>query len=372
MASARTGLNWEQIGPALEQAAGAVGRLDSVVSRHPLRVAWLHRSCLTVTARLSALDGHPVDVSRVYGTLIDLPMKPIRDFGAHAHALGIARALMEASGEICWTATMDAVAGRDEGVGAAAIALATSPDGLPTIVAAALNLRDWLIAGGSGSTAYVGLIRSLCQSGTTVAPLPALAGIGMALGRSRLGATPSQWVESVCRSLAAEANIANRDIGDLFTRWMRWHGRLGVRRCSSRLPHLVALAAAMPVLCAAHVARVLGCSVRGASLMLSELAQLGIIVEASGRQSWKRYVTEEFSAVQAVVQRVGATRRMSTLAEAGGEEKGAMAPLRPLRPAVHLPPLEPPDLSDLLADTDRAIRKASAFLAAFAQRRQAR
>jgi hypothetical protein len=50
-----------RIADALEHAARAIGRLDALLTRHPLEPAWLWRIRLEAVRRQAAADGRAID-----------------------------------------------------------------------------------------------------------------------------------------------------------------------------------------------------------------------------------------------------------------------------------------------------------------------
>jgi hypothetical protein len=106
------------------------------------------------------------------------------------------------------------------------------------------------------------------------------------------------------------------------------------------LPQLLALSLSTAVLSPASTAEHLDLSVAGAGKLLDRATNLGVLVEISGRRSWKVYVEP-------------------SLAVALGLRK---APLG--RPRREPPPLAPiSDLSGTLDDFDRAMAEIEAKLA---------
>ncbi len=51
----------ERLSASLEHAARAIGRLDALLTRHPLEPAWLWRIRLEAVRRQAAADGRAID-----------------------------------------------------------------------------------------------------------------------------------------------------------------------------------------------------------------------------------------------------------------------------------------------------------------------
>ncbi|MBM3546923.1 MAG: hypothetical protein FJX54_08215 [Alphaproteobacteria bacterium] len=302
----------------------ALGRLAEAYEASPFALAWEARERAGAAARLAAADGLGFDPDRVFRLAHDLPVRrELGDLGdaAVTQILGLLALPLAAEGEgeesrDPWRSELAIAEGtfRDEG----------HPLDLTTLLRA---LHRWLAEGGRPSVGYLALIRELARRGVTPAPLSALirpAGL--------VRASPATWTERAVTSLADAAVGGRHDLIALRQTIEGWRQRLGKRRRQSRLDALVVDLAGMPVTTPSTVARRLGLSVRGASVMLEELARLGIVSEITGRQSWKTYVAAT----------------------------GGAAQDRSRMPGPRQPPQQQPDLSPLLSDADEAILRVRA------------
>ena len=114
------------------------------------------------------------------------------------------------------------------------------------------------------------------------------------------------------------------------------------------------------------VSEQLACTVAGAGKLLSELRRARILVEVSGRGSWKCYVTRDLEGVRQFSRAEGLNARAALWPEPAAavtesrEQGREIALRRPLQPG---PPVTPPseqddvavDLGGLIADLDRKI-----------------
>ncbi len=350
---------------ALERAALALGRLDQALSGHPLRTAWLHRARLGAAQRGAAEDGRAVDPGRLLALVLELPADRRRDYGAEAHALRLFRALQRQDDEM----------GEGETGGAGAADAAPALDDLleildreagrhPVLSAAGHALWQWRRSGRPPGIGQVAVPLFLARTGLAGAPLPGLC----------LAPPPAEpldlWLGRWLNGLAARADQARRGLDGLALTWTLWRRRIGERRSSSRLVRLAGLAAAMPRLSPALAERHLGCTRRGACLLLAELARLGVLREVTGRRAWKLYVTEDLGTPD-----LGAAPPPGPDIPAGDAATVPDTPARDMAALRHRPPprrlpeaaepVPPPeiDLSALLRDTDRAIARVTALLA---------
>ena len=267
-----------------ERAILAIGALDGRLSGHPLSEAWACRRRIRATIEAAALDGIRVDADRLVSLLIGVADLR-KDFGSESAALALYERVAnptEAVEAILWHLA-------DPSLSAACAAVDRAVrDGLP---------QSWA----HGAFAAV-----LCQAGVTESVL---------IGVSPLGG-PDALLDGAVRG--------RRELDGLTLNWNRWTRLLGRRRSTSR--HLQVLAATIGKTAATPtgIARLFGMTSRGAAFVLEELASLGILREATGRETWQVYLPDDMPC---------------------DLERGAVPP----RPEV-----EVPDLSGLFGDIDRA------------------
>jgi hypothetical protein len=126
------------IAGALEHAVGAVARLDSALSGHPLATAWSWRARLEAVRRQAAVDGQAIDAwhlaALIEGVRFRLGLSPaLIDRGAVFAAAHHAFALYR------WFATPDD--GQQVAIAAAAAHLDTVGDGDSALLSAARGVH---------------------------------------------------------------------------------------------------------------------------------------------------------------------------------------------------------------------------------------
>jgi hypothetical protein len=305
----------------------SLGRLSEAFETSPLAAAWEARERLEAVFRLAQADGLGIDRDRILRLTHDLPVtRTAGDLGDSA--------LMPIL-DLLGLSPERRSAGRGGPTPAppelAAVEIALRSEGDPgSPVALLRNLHRWLVQGGRPSVGYVALIQCLAMGGMTPRALSVLA---RPSGGYRIG--PTTWTEKALVILADAADQGRRDLATLERIVAEWRRRLGKRRRHSRMEALVLNLAAAPVATPTAVARRLGVSLRGAAVMLDELADLGIVVEITGRRSWKTYL----------------------VCDPG--RAGAIDPRKPHSRGV-TPPVRPPDMTPLLTDADAAIARAQA------------
>src|SRR3984893_6254517 len=125
---------------ALEHAARAIGRLDALLTRHPLDPAWFWRIRLERLRRHAAADGRAIDPWHLAAVIEGVRFRMDRAvalidrgaiFEAARHALGLWR----------WFARPSEA--QTEAIGGAAATLPAAGQGSP-LLGAALGVRAWL------------------------------------------------------------------------------------------------------------------------------------------------------------------------------------------------------------------------------------
>ncbi len=273
---------------APQSALLALGKLDGRLSGHPLAAAWASRRRLRAAVDGAAVDGCLVDPERLVRLVAGLPLTRWRDAGADAAAVRLYELAAEPSAAADHLHSYLQEATISAAVQAVGVAVA---EGLP---------RSSVVA----SFAMV-----LRQIGATEALL---------VGVSPVGRAGDGW-----QALLASAESGRRELDTLTFSWSRWTRALGRRRSTSRHLEVLAAAAATTVAAPAQVARLLGMTSRGAAMLLSELSELGILREVSGRETWQVYACADVPVGEGMVV--------------------------PARPDVHVP-----DLSAVFAELERA------------------
>lgn len=311
--------------PDAHAALFALGRLYQAYVGSPVAEAWAARSRIEAIIHILHADGHGVDRERVLRLSYDLPVEGRLDGGNDAQVLQV-MGLLGSRPE-----APDGALARDVAETEAQllpVAEGTDPGLLLR------NLRHWLLAGGRPAVGHIAFVRCLAAAGLTPGPLGVLA---PSPGASRL--SEAAWLGSALTRLADAADDARRALGALALTVAEWRRRLGPRRRNSRMEVLIQEVASTIISTPASTSRRLGLSLRGASVMLEELAELGIVVEITGRKSWKTFVPSDLT--------ISAPRR--------SQRQSAPRHTAPLAPSR--------DLEPLFADTDSAIERAQAAMA---------
>ncbi len=232
-----------------------------------------------------------------------LPVNRIRDFGADNRALGTWRGIQKWTGAAPSERVFaDAESGSEDIEDALAGFHATV--GAPALLGAVMGFRSWLEAGQPASAAMTALPSFLAVRGLTGSPIPWLAG-GLRRAAGIVGSYPAKaWTVRAVQELAETAAAGMRDLEALTGLWRSWHAKLGPRRRTSRLPEVVDLLVAHPVQSPRQVSRVLGTSLRGASKLLDELKELGIVVSPMSRRSWRVVIAADLASLQDQVHQV--------------------------------------------------------------------
>lgn len=285
--------------PALiEKAIIACIRLDSAVLKSPVRHGWLQRSRIFAASRMAASEGDNPDPDGLMAAFLQIPFKARADAGAAARAvswLEIWLALGEALPAEPRLPVVERLREVRAGVSYFRIAARSGRAGVFRALPAGLVAAQ--AAGVPGPSAFAAIPVYLASAGVISQAWPGLApppeeitGDGIFARRLFMG-------------LEQQAAQELRQLEALESAWVSWQGAIADQRSNSRLPQLLHLAASFPALGSAFVARRLSasarpCTVPGASFMLDALVKRGILVEASGRRSWRRYVPTDLAHLQ--------------------------------------------------------------------------
>lgn len=241
--------------PSAQSALLSIGRLDGRLSGHPLAAAWSCRRRLKAAIDGATADGHRVDPERLVRLVAGLPLTRWRDAGADAAAVRIFDLVAEpsaAADQVISYLEEPTISGAVRAVDAAV------REGLP---------RSSVVA------AFPTVLRAI---GATEAILVGVSPVGRAGGG---------W-----QALQASAESGRWELDTLTLSWSRWTRALGRRRSTSRHMQVLAAAASTTVTAPAQIARLLSMTVRGAAMLLCELADCGILKEVSRRETWQVYV----------------------------------------------------------------------------------
>jgi hypothetical protein len=263
---------------ALEQAAGAIARLDQALDGHPLLSAFLYRARLDAVRRQAAVDGHGIDPWHLAAVLEGLRLRMegalrIIDRGM------IFEAARTALTHHQWLVDPDF--DQEGNIQAAEHHLAknTSPGALLT---AAFQVRDWLETGGTRPPMRAALIRFWRRRSILRHAVPLTGPRALSAG------APDGLPEWVCAFLYALAEEA-RDYHDLLRglerSWLAARRKGAGQRSTSRAALAIDVLAAAPLLSATTLARATGLSIKSATVMLCGLVADEVAVEVTHRSA---------------------------------------------------------------------------------------
>ncbi|WP_376967787.1 hypothetical protein ABNQ39_36615 (plasmid) [Azospirillum sp. A26] len=360
---------------ALERAALAVARLDATLDGHPLLPAWQHWVRLEAVRAHAGLDGHRVDPQRLAAFLEGLrlrapdtavPHERGADLDALSHALRL-YGLMLAAADRRPARELDETTEAPEHRRLAEDALWTLTQSSPgaRLPALARAMRAWIVEDRPRGAVRAALPAALQATGVTKALLPVLAGADTLRPDSPTDA--DGWVLAFARSLEREAMDGLAILRRLEHAWRGARAAIGPRRSNSRLLAAVDLLAATPLLGPTRLASLLGCTVRGAGLMMEELVACGAAVEVTGRGSHRLYglsgtegIRGETAGPRRYGQRRGRPPKIVVPAPLAATEPPPPSPPMPAR--LERLEVDYTALDALLADTNRVVERVQAML----------
>lgn len=278
-------LSWSPaLAQALEGAAIAIGRLDARYSASFVAVAWKRRAAWTGYARALQLQGVEIDEIDVFSWGCGLPL---------AGRQRRTSTMDDYEGFARWQARLDSGAPTDwrDRIGFTA----SSPDDVASwpAVLRALDVcrqatrRDPTIA------AWLWLPELLRSFGMAGSALPCLVE-GSRAFRQRANPTGEDW-RAVLRWLARAARGGLDRLDAIEAHHRQALAALAAERRPGALTSVLALAALRPLFSPQFVADQLGLSLPGAGKVLARAAELGLLVEVSGRRAWRQYLVPDLA-----------------------------------------------------------------------------
>ena len=292
----RTG-SFHRLASSLESAAFAVGMLSGALRRHPLAIAWSNRTAVEQALKLGALDGARADRDLMLAWIAELPVRPQSDEGATSRALRLFRCLLSATRKRLGGVEPDLDEARI--LGSVADLDRAWPSEGPVLLGVARAMTNVLSdSTEKRSVIHAAVPRILASRGLIPFPYPAL---GAVFDRNADVADAEFFAVGVVEAIGREAQAGLVFLREITIEWIDRHGRARRKRRQSKLPGAVDLASIYPVISPALVARHLGLSVRGASNIILEMEEDGLLVEIAGRSTWKAYVARELGALRSVL-----------------------------------------------------------------------
>ncbi|WP_145206797.1 hypothetical protein [Sphingobium sp. B2] len=278
-----TALAWTpDLAAALGEAMAAIARLDARICVSPFAPAWTLRASwagYATALRLQQLELEEIDIiaEQCGLRLAGRPLPQTTGTPFDAYGPWLAR-LAEPEGRH-WREdlpfTFDPPAGWREA---------------PVLVRALTLLDAWALTDRS-SAPWLGLPIVLRRIGITASPLPCLVAGGPG---QRFALDPRTAVlKRLCKQLrrSAEDGLARLDRLEAGAR--RSAAAIAAEHRPGALAKLGRLALARPCLAARSVAPLLGITVSGAGKLLDRATRLDLLVEISGRGTWRSYVTPD-------------------------------------------------------------------------------
>jgi len=322
-----TSLAWSpDLTSALADASAAIARLDARVCASSVAPAWHLRSCwigYATALRLQSFEIEEIDII-AHECDLQLPGRPHLETVADPFsALAPWQARLAEKDGRHWREdlpfTFDPPRGWDEA---------------PALIRALSLLDDW--AGHDRtSAAWLGFPIVLHRMGITRRALPCLVA-GDAGQRFALDARPA-LLKRLLKQLTHSAENGLVRLERLEDVVRRSAATISAERRPGKLADLGRVALSRPCLAARSLAPLLDLTISGAGKLLTRATRLGLLIETSGRGTWRSYVTSDV-----------------------GIALGLVAPPRG-RP--RLPPAASPTLNSVLATFDAEMAEFEARIA---------
>jgi len=270
----------------------AIGRLDAMLNGHPLRKAWEHRARLDATVQASSWDGRAIDRERLAGVMAGVPFQPLADLQAEHRAMMFLDFLASLTGgqrRVVADNKAEEINEFDEDLEIFVKTVDTSeqPSMLLAVADVAWQIRYERDSRPGILHAAVPVVlakRKVTKAGI----IPGLAAFPTYRERG-------QWMAAFLDGLATAADDGLGRVHGLALTCDEWRRRIGKRQANSRLPQVVVAALCHPYLTPVGVQRMFGfkrvggkrkpnMTLPGASKLLGELLELGILTEGTDRR----------------------------------------------------------------------------------------
>jgi hypothetical protein len=355
---------------ALEQAAIAIARLDTMLSGHPLAPAWLWRIRLEAVRRQAMADGLAIDPWHLAATIEGVRFRMDRGvemidrgeiFAAARHALGLWRWFVHPD-----PAQLDTIQ-------RAAATLSATERASP-LLGAALGVHAWLDGEGERPAMRAAVALHWQRRGLMRLACPLLTG-----AKALTGDTPWQiepWTLRFLAALAEEAEAGAELLRVLEREWFAARSAVRDRRRDSRAAAAVDIMAASPIVSATSLAASLGMAVKNAGALLDAFVERGIAIEVTHRAKRRLYGLKHLAPLR---EEAAPPRRPMSGRPRGRPPRGAggpiiakessearaISPLLADRPALTPVERQEFDFTDLdrwMLEADQAIRRTKVVL----------
>ncbi|SMD09470.1 hypothetical protein SAMN06272759_1423 [Novosphingobium sp. B1] len=296
-----TALSWTpDLAVALADASAAIARLDARICASSLAPAWTLRASWTGYAAALRLQAFEID-----------------EIDIISHACGLTlpgRALLETASDpfaalAPWQARLVEKKGRHWREDLPfTFELPEAWDKAPAL-ARALALVDAWARHDRTMAPWLGLPTVLRRMGITVAPLPCLV-VGDAGQRLASDLRPA-LLKRLLKQFTRSADHGLVVVDRLERYVQRGAAALSLERRPGKLADLVRLSLAHPLLAGRNVAAQLGLTISGAGKLLERASSLGMLVEVSGRTTWRAYVSADLAVTLGLVAPVRGRPRLA-------------------------------------------------------------
>ena len=286
-----TALNWSpDLAAALADASAAIARLDARICASSLAPAWTLRATWTGYAtalRLQAFDIDEIDIiSHECG--LALPGRPPIETNADPF-----------SSLKPWQSTLAQKKGRHWREDLPfTFDLPEGWDKAPALARALALLDSWARADATIAP-WLAFPVILRRMGLTQRALPCLVA-GAPRQRFALDPRPA-LLKRLLKQLARSAEDGLTRLERLETAAQRAAATIGTQHRPGKLADLGRIALTRPCLAARSLAPMLDLTVSGAGKLLERATRLGLLIEISGRETWRSYVTPDVAVSLGVV-----------------------------------------------------------------------
>lgn len=272
-----------ELASLLEEAALAIGRLDARFSASPAQLAWTERASWAGFAAARQGQGAELDEIDIFALACRIPLprrRPLPFAEDEAQALAGWQASLTHRTRPHWRELIP-------------VTLDLPPDwrDRPALLRA-LALTAAYARADRGPAPWLTQPALLAALGITQARLPCLVAPDKAL---RLAPRDPGIVRRSLKQLAKAATDGHAQLVAMEADRRRAAAVLAAQHRPGALVALVALLQRRPLLSPAGVAQALGVGISGAGKLLGRAAALGLLVEISGRQSWRAYLVPDLA-----------------------------------------------------------------------------
>lgn len=272
-----------ELAALLEEACLTIGRLDARICASPVRAAWAERASWAGFAAARQGQGAELDEIDIFALACDLPLpqrRPLPFAEDEATSLADWQAHLADRSRPHWRELVPVT-----------LDLPLDWRGRPALLRA-LALTAAHAQAERGLTPWLTQPALLASLGITETPLPCLVAPDKAL---RLGSRDPAIVRRYLKRLAKAAEDGHAQLVAMEADRRRAAAVLAAQHRPGALVALVALLQRRPLLSPAGVAQALGVGISGAGKLLKRATALGLLVEISGRQSWRAYLVPDLA-----------------------------------------------------------------------------